>query len=86
MYTVPYTPSEIHSDGKLRLNENPRDGFDNMLAFVMAEPPYIPWFVKDAVYKEYMNRQSINEKIFKDISTQETIKTNLLSKPKRKEP
>ena len=59
---------------------NSRDEFDNMLAFVMAKPPYIPWFVKDAVYEQYMKRQSINEKIFRDISTQETIKTSLLSK------
>ena len=59
---------------------NSRDEFDNMMAFVMVKPPYIPWFVKEAVYKEYMNRQSINEKIFKDISTQKAIETTLLSK------
>jgi pimeloyl-ACP methyl ester carboxylesterase len=63
---------------KLEKGENPllvrsKDDFDNMLKFVMVETPYIPWFIKNVVYEEYMARQAINERIFKDIATEEMV-------------
>jgi pimeloyl-ACP methyl ester carboxylesterase len=63
---------------KLEQGENPllvrsRDDFDNMLKFVMVKTPYIPWFIKNVVYEEYMQRQAINERIFKDIATEEMV-------------
>jgi len=63
---------------KLEKGENPllvrsKDDFDNMLKFVMVETPYIPWFIKNVVYEEYMERQAINERIFKDIATEEMV-------------
>ena len=43
----------------LEKGENPllvhsRDDFENMLNFVMVKPPYMPWFIKNAVYEEYI--------------------------------
>jgi len=69
-------PSEYMQ--KLEKGENPllvrsRDDFDNMLKFVMVETPYIPWFIKNVVYEEYMERKAINERIFKDIATEEMV-------------
>ncbi len=61
------------------LKEESRDDFDNLLKFVMVETPYMPWFIKNVVYEEYMERQVINAKIFNDIATEEMINIAFLS-------
>lgn len=75
-------PSEymqLLEKGQNPLLVHSKDDFDNMLKFVMVKPPYMPWFVKNSVYEEYMGRQAINQKIFNDISTEEMINIAFLS-------
>lgn len=69
-------PSEFMQ--KLDKGENPllarsREEFDDMLAFVMVKPPYMPWFIKDVAYDQYTERRALNQKIFADIATGEVI-------------
>jgi pimeloyl-ACP methyl ester carboxylesterase len=78
-------PSEymrLLEKGENPLLVNSRDDFENMLKFVMARPPYMPWFIKNAVYKEYMERRAINQKIFNDISTAKMLNIAFLSEIK----
>jgi pimeloyl-ACP methyl ester carboxylesterase len=79
-------PSEymqLLEKGKNPLLVHSRDDFDNMLKFVMVRPPYMPWFIKNAVYKVYMERQTINQKIFDDIATEEMANIPFLSEIKK---
>ena len=75
---------QLFEEGNNPLLVHSRDDFDNMLKLVMVKPPYMPWFAKKAVYQEYMARQAVNEKIFKDISTEEMI--NIAFLPEIKQP
>lgn len=78
-------PSEymrLLKKGENPLLVNSRDDFENMLKFVMVRPPYMPWFIKNAVYKEYMERRAINQKIFNDISTAKMLNIAFLSEIK----
>jgi len=79
-------PSEymqLLEKGKNPLLVHSRDDFENMLNFVMVKPPYMPWFIKNAVYEEYMERQAINKKIFNDISDKELANIPFLSEIKK---
>ncbi len=74
-------PSEYMQ--KLEKGENPllvrsREDFDAMLEFVMAQPPYMPWFIRDVAYEQYRQRQAINQKIFNDIATGDVIEAPFL--------
>ncbi len=74
-------PSEYMQ--KLEKGENPllvrsREDFDAMLEFVMAQPPYMPWFVRNVAYEQYRKRQAINQKIFNDIATGEVTEVPFL--------
>lgn len=67
-------PSEylrLLQKGENPLLVNSREDFERMLKFVMVEPPYIPWFIKNVVVEDYIARRSINAKIFEDIATEE---------------
>ena len=80
------TPSEfmqLLEKGENPLLVNSRNDFDNMLKFVMVQPPYMPWFIKKAVYEDYMGRQAINKKIFNDIADEETANIPFLSEIKK---
>ena len=67
---VPSEFMRLLDKGQNPLLIHSKDEFNNMLKFVMTDPPYIPWFAKNAVYQEYMARQAINKKIFDDISNE----------------
>ena len=79
---VPSEFMQLLEKGKNPLLIHSRDEFDNMLKFVMTDPPYIPWFAKNAVYREYMARQAINKKIFDDISNEGMANFPLLTEIK----
>ena len=83
---LPPNPSEfmqLLDKGENPLLVNSREDFDNMLNFVMVKPPYMPWFIKNTVYEEYMGRQAINKKIFNDITVEEIANIPFLSEIKK---
>jgi pimeloyl-ACP methyl ester carboxylesterase len=74
---------ELLEKGENPLLVHSRDDFYKMLKFVMVKPPYIPWFIKNAVYEEYMGRQAINKKNFDDIAAEEIVDIPFLSEIKK---
>jgi pimeloyl-ACP methyl ester carboxylesterase len=44
-----------------------RDDAARLVAFVMSEPPFVPWFVLDVVARERIRNAALEEKIFRQL-------------------
>lgn len=74
-----YDPAGIHDvesemmvllkQGKNPLIVSDAKSFENLLAFVMEKPPFIPWPITEVAAEQAGNKQQINAKIFTDISS-----------------
>jgi pimeloyl-ACP methyl ester carboxylesterase len=45
-----------------------REDFDKLMQLSMASPPFLPWPITSVTARKYIERNPINQKIFKDIT------------------
>ncbi|WP_077529186.1 alpha/beta fold hydrolase [Vreelandella utahensis] len=75
-------PAEL--DRQLAKGENPLvleapSDYDDLMAFAMNEPPFIPWPVSSVMAREAYRNRDINQKIFEDLEAdrEEDFRTTL---------